>query len=308
MPRRAISLLELIIVVGILGVLISLLLGAVQKARQASLRADSSNRLRQIGLTLQSYESERGTWPSTPGEPFRVSVGNGGYMTTLVHFGSHFLSLYSLLNPGGALGTFRLELCPFDNIRFPEFMDPADPTLGFKTSEYADSHRSSYVCNWQVFGEDKQAYPRRVTDGRSNTIAYTTRFGNRCGGKVVSPTQFGVFNDLMQLSPGDSRTTFADGGPGSSLSGRGFADPGAYPMDYPVVSAAGLPTKGSRNRTFIVTRDPEFCDYRVPTSPHAGGLLVGLCDGSVRFLNQSISQESFWGLVTPAAGDIASLD
>jgi len=308
MSRRAVTLLELVIVVGILGVLIGLTLGGIQKARQASLRADSSNRLRQIGLSLQDYESERGLWPSTPGEPLRVQIGTDGYYIDYLGRGSHFLTLYPNINPGQAAAVFHLELSPYVNIRFPEFMDPADPTLGFKTEAYSDSHRSSYVCNWQVFGDDKRAQPQRVTDGRSNTIAYSTRFANRCGGKVVSPTDFGVFNDLMQPKPFDSRTTFADGGPGSSLSGRGFADPGAYPMDYPVVSAAGLPTTGSRNRTFIVTRDPEFCNYRVPTSPHPGGLLVGLCDGSVRFLGQSISQESFWGLVTPAAGDIANLD
>jgi prepilin-type N-terminal cleavage/methylation domain-containing protein len=88
LASRAFTLVELLVVIAIIGILIALLLPAVQAARESARRSDCTNKLKQIGLAMQNYE---GVWkrfpPAQADSPNTTTPGsNWGYMSRLLPY------------------------------------------------------------------------------------------------------------------------------------------------------------------------------------------------------------------------------
>ena len=148
------------------------------------------------------------------------------------------------------------------------YLSPADPTSG-ETLREGGIIASSYAANGRVFIPGA-SYPQSIPDGTANTLGFAEHYSD-CAGNP-----FAVYYKDVGLGNWPHRATFADildVGPGSTA-------------------------------TFQVAPRIAACNPGLPQTPHPGGMLVALMDGSVRQLSPGISPATFWGAVTPDGGEV----
>ncbi len=289
MRRRGFTLIELLVVIAIITVLIGLLLPAVQKVREAAARTSSMNNLKQIALATQGYADSRdGKLPTLSGQG-----------SDPPWFPPLFLCIMPYLEQGNAYREFVEATKGFSSDYLVKvYVSPADPTIGDAKGF------GSYAANAQVFnGEPRQ--PTTFTDGTSNTIAFAEHYARGCGQTSfmwfgTGPTDLGGGKLLH-------RAAFADGGPVVWKSNPSVRD--LLNDVYPVVGGNPPQSRGSvPGLTFQVRPKPSACDPRMAQTPHSGGMLVALADGSVRTLAPGMSEETYWGAVTPGGGEVVGSD
>jgi prepilin-type N-terminal cleavage/methylation domain-containing protein len=277
MRRRGFTLLELLVVIGIIALLIGLLLPAVQKVREAAVRMQSINNMRQIALCLHNVASIYDSRLPT----IDCQKGSLGYPSD-----SPFDFLLPYIEQD-SLYRLRRENRPFNYI-CRLYRSPADPTL---TPDIDFASLTSYAFNaWALSGSPK--LPGTFPDGTSSTLLLAERFA-RCRNTSIdyTYTEASIY--------GSRRPTFADGGP--ICGGKTQGDV------YPITSGSPPMTHGSiPGVTFQVRPLPsaENCDPSLAQTPHVGGMLAAMADGSVRTVRPSVTPEVYWAAVTPAGGEV----
>jgi prepilin-type N-terminal cleavage/methylation domain-containing protein len=274
--RNAFTLLELLIVIAIIGVLIALVLPAVAKVREAALRAESMNNLRQIALgTLQFAEVHAGKLPTLNG-----SGPSGG--------NSLFFNLLPFIEHGNYYADVTAGVLPHSsNYTVKQYISPMDPSLpdGLNAPGLA-----SYAANAKVFNK-KANINNTFVDGASNTIAFGEHYAFDCGA-----TQFNWYTVVIMAFPET----------GVILHRASFADQSDV---VPVTNGTPPTSLGAvAGLTFQTRPRKSECDPRIAQTPHSGGMLVALGDGSVRMLSRGMSENTYWGAVTPAGGEALGAD
>jgi type II secretory pathway pseudopilin PulG len=310
--RIAFTLVELLVVVAILALLLALILPAIQKARESAARAQSVNNLKQIVLGTHSYAAANND---------RLPA-----MTSLL--------LNNISMPGDYISPFLLILphiegeIPIPNlpINSPDdygkyftpkktYSSPADPTLMFYKSPQAPP--CSYAANMFAV-EGAPTLTASFPDGTSGTIAYVERYYRTFElGQSIVPAQRNEMRNGYDTNLPNYRPLDGDPKQGTlpyAIGGErraGFADRGYLNDVVPVTAIQnGAPvTRGSVPLvTFQVKPTLDDAWSGIPQTPFSAGLPTALYDGSVRTLSGRIDPNVFWSAVTPAGGEVSSLD
>ena len=302
--QEGFTLVELLVVIAIIGVLVGLLLPAVQSAREASRRIQCANKSKELGVAFHSYISVTDTLP--PGiksrSRFSYSYSNGGWeWTCYLHYLLPYLEEQALYI---ALDGARFDLpnlwwgatwpAATNRIATP-FLCPSDIGPGYAIDRATG--RTITKTNYLGFfsgladGQTASAAPF-VQAGPPSNQASVFRYGTGVNPSEVvdglSKTMaFGEY--LRGVNEADCRGT-----PWTNRAGSQFIyvtlTPNSSAPDMSINHTGFCPADGSMNRpiqnlpcTFGVDT------YASPRSRHLGGVNVTLCDGSVRFVADGVN-------------------
>jgi prepilin-type N-terminal cleavage/methylation domain-containing protein/prepilin-type processing-associated H-X9-DG protein len=313
--RHGFTLVELLVVIGIIAVLVGLLAPAVQMARESARRLQCQNNLRQTSLGFLNYESAKSCFP--PGY-LGVIQDSQPHLGTFVREGSlvgHLLYLLPFIDQSGLDSRLR-QYSP----------SPFVPHLElWSEREYADLIKTTRISSFECPSVPYSTASSRIEaiepwGGTSITVyfdvtppapaSFTNFLGNGgLNGRTTTTNlnQLGVFYVNSQvrfkdITDGTSNTFLAGEVRGSGDPNTGVALPAG--LHYPASSPAG-----TRHGFWHVSNTHSGPAYMASSygSFHSGGIVnMAFVDGSVRSLNQETAIEVVQGLSSIAGTEVVN--
>ena len=318
--QRAFTIVELLVVIAIIGVLVALLLPAIQAARESARRSSCGNNLKQLGLGLQNYHDARKAFPyacvlansdSSPGYLGAANLGPNWVIAVLPFIeGANVLSLYnksqfidSTSNASFAATNLPFMLCPSDVFRNVQFN-------GSGVNNNQKCARGCYACNATVKYDIWWSATQSGSPYGVQNIAWTDLQSRG----VMAPN---ASCSMKAIIDGSSKTIAlaeirADNNPSCA---RGcwalpYAPSGLYGYGANIQYRNGQEDVGPNysgdangsTGDHVNNCSPNATEVNIgiscawdswsvmqgPKSSHAGGLQTVFCDGSVHWMDNSI--------------------
>ncbi len=327
---RGFTLVELLVVIAIIGILIGMLLPAIQTVREAARRTSCLNNMRQLTLACHNFESSNRHFPGLPESseigfspqarllPF-VEQAN---LQDLIDFdiplmlgsgGGQFLNPVHVAAAGTPLSLF---LCPSDGANpIFENANTGEGTFGGNnyvacTGDGTDTHYDTRAATNGMFWQASEVGFGAITDGSSNTL-------------IFSESLLGDQTEGSGLVTDPQRQMARYRGGGLLDPGMGYDTPPGTNPDIAAVAIESGNFDGRARGSWIWGREHmiTFNTYIEPNSEspdvhrngygwfaarsfHSGGVNIGLADGSSRFLSDDIDPVTWRALGSKNGGEL----
>jgi prepilin-type N-terminal cleavage/methylation domain-containing protein/prepilin-type processing-associated H-X9-DG protein len=311
--RQGFTLIELLVVIAIIAVLIGLLVPAVQKVREAANRAECGNNLKQLGVAMHNYHDSYRKLPPQVARNANTCC-YGTWQMAILPFVEQDNLWKAYQNFGGTAATGptyeqKANLLVTSQ-RLPTFTCPSDTPNAAKSGNYLGQTYNITQHNYLVnvgnidyaqghdgvlpdqppglrflgapFARDAQFRLADITDGTSTTLLATE----------IRQGQGQDFRGLTWWAEGSGFTVYrTPNSPGLDYISNGKGAPGCVPTSVNPLNA-DCKAYPSPNWNVFTAR-----------SRHPGGVNVVLCDGSVRFVTDTIAWATWQALGTSRGGE-----
>ena len=324
------TLIELLVVIAIIGILISLLVPAVQKVREAAARMTCANKLKQIGLALHSYHGDKKCFPpgyidgnTDPNSTPDNDVGPGwGWAAFLLPYLEQ-TNVYNQINFSQPVGSgvnsqvsqlpLTIFQCPSDAHLYPQVLN----VYNSNGAIIAQVAQANYVaCNgWEECfnGAGGNPQPGPGTDGLSGLFGRAGRGAFYRNSRTrIAEVKDGLSGTIFigERSGDHSPSTWTGAVPGGRcpawMAGQSPGSPPPGPA-YDNADWGEAWVLAHTNATHLPSADFPFYDpdtFYSMHSPQGANFLFG--DGSVHFLSSGINPITYQALGTIAGGELTN--
>lgn len=320
--RLAFTLVELLVVIAIIGILVGLLLPAVQQAREAARRMQCSNNVKQIGLAFHNYHDAYRNFPLNFAWRSRPGLGGGGpaisdtgkswgqmilpQIEQTALFNSIDFSVGLRLTGGIPGATANIQqnrvvaatviptyLCPSDGQHENGLLNQRSDTVSSNDRWAVTNYKACAGSNWNA-----------------GVFAWVNNLGGKNGGNSDGLNAGnGILSSNQQnTNPLTRMRDIIDGTSNTFMVGEAIPHFSQWNWWYnpnAVTATTAIPL----NRSLRVPRNiADWPNNYGFNARHTGGANFALCDGSVRFVAETIDTSVYRAYATISSGEVATMD